>query len=114
VRIASLQDGLASSRPVRAARVRDWDTFWVMSSRLHPILLAHVVVSLSCTSNGSVSPLYSIGVEKTGCQTDGSGLRLFPSEAKTRIGSIPDPEIASASARTFLARADAQLPRGSV
>jgi hypothetical protein len=27
VRIASLQDGLASSRPVRAAPESDWDTF---------------------------------------------------------------------------------------
>ena len=92
VRIASLQDGLASSRPVRAARESDWDTFWVMRSRLHPltILLALVAVSVSCTSNGSVPP-HSVGVEQTASTLDALkqlGVRLAVDDFGTGYSSL--------------------------
>ena len=89
VRIASLQDGLASSRPVRAARESDWDTFWVMRSRLHPltILLALVAVSVSCTSNGSVPP-HSVGVEQTASTfTAAPSTVESPSDPSSRPGA---------------------------
>ena len=89
VRIASLQDGTASSRPVRAVRESDWDTFWVMRSRLHPltILLALVAVSVSCTSNGSVPP-HSVGVEQTASTfTAAPSTVESPSDPSSRPGA---------------------------